>query len=136
MTAAQIVRDSAGMVRQMRPEHVPGRWVFRSVRCEELPALVGHARAVFIEAEAPCAVLPAAPGDTDAMAQITLQVRSALDGVGLTAAVSGALARAGIACNVIAAVHHDHLFVPEGRVDEALQILRALSRHNEKGEPA
>jgi hypothetical protein len=40
---------------------------------------------------------------------ITLTVHSALDGVGLTAAVSEALAGAGISCNVAAAAHHDHL---------------------------
>jgi hypothetical protein len=45
---------------------------------------------------------------------------------GLAAAVSGALAAAGIACNVVAAVHHDHLFVPQDRAAEAMEILRAL----------
>ena len=36
-------------------------------------------------------------------ARITLMVHSDLEGVGLTAAVSGALADAGIACNMVAA---------------------------------
>lgn len=61
-------------------------------------------------------------------ARITLTVHSALEGVGLTAAVSGALAQAGIACNVVAGYHHDHLFVPWERRDEALEALRSLSR--------
>ena len=59
---------------------------------------------------------------------ITLQVHSALDGVGLTAAVSAALAEADIACNVIAGFYHDHLFVPWDRKDEAVTILTALSQ--------
>lgn len=59
---------------------------------------------------------------------ITLQVHSALEGVGLTAAVAGALAEAGIACNVIAGFHHDHLFVPWGRREDALATLRRASR--------
>ena len=46
--------------------------------------------------------------------------------VGLTAAVAVALADAGIACNVVAAVHHDHLFVPVESADAALAALRAL----------
>lgn len=60
-------------------------------------------------------------------AGITLQVHSALEGVGLTAAVATALAKADIPCNVIAAYHHDHLFVPWEQRDEALAILKQLS---------
>ena len=58
-------------------------------------------------------------------AWITLGVDSSLEAIGLTAMVSSALARAGIACNVIAGLRHDHLFVPADRVEEALAILRA-----------
>ena len=53
---------------------------------------------------------------------------SALDAVGLTAAVSRALADAGLSCNVLAGLHHDHLLVPAGRAEEALAVLRELSR--------
>jgi hypothetical protein len=60
-------------------------------------------------------------------ARITLTVHSALEGVGLTAAVSGALADAGISCNVVAGYHHDHLFVPWDRRGEALAILLGLA---------
>lgn len=60
------------------------------------------------------------------MAMITLNVYSALDGVGLTAAVATALAEAGIACNMVAALNHDHVFVPAERAAEALAALRAL----------
>ena len=61
-------------------------------------------------------------------AWITLGVNSDFADVGLTAAVATALAQAGIACNVIAAVHHDHLFVPWERGEEALGILEGLAR--------
>ncbi|WBU37067.1 ACT domain-containing protein [Homoserinibacter sp. YIM 151385] len=60
-------------------------------------------------------------------AWITLSVDSALDLVGLTAAVSGALANASIPCNVIAGLRHDHLVVPVHRADDALTILRRLA---------
>ena len=62
------------------------------------------------------------------MVKITLQVYSDLEGVGLTAAVATALARRGIPCNVVAALHHDHLFVPEGKGPAALRCLEALIR--------
>jgi len=59
-------------------------------------------------------------------AWLVLKVASDLHDVGLTAAVAAALADAGIACNVVAAVHHDHLFVPVESADAALAALRAL----------
>lgn len=60
------------------------------------------------------------------LAWITLTAPTTLDQVGITAAFSSALASEGIACNVIAGFHHDHLFVPAHRGNEALAILRAL----------
>ncbi|MEO1490422.1 MAG: ACT domain-containing protein, partial [Pseudomonadota bacterium] len=57
----------------------------------------------------------------------SLEVHSDLEAVGLTAAVSVALADAGIACNVIAGLHHDHLFVPWERRETAIEQLQRLS---------
>ncbi len=62
-----------------------------------------------------------------AMQWITLRVHSALDAVGLTAAFSTALGVAGLSANVIAGLHHDHVFVSAGRGQQALAVLRALS---------
>ena len=59
-------------------------------------------------------------------AWLSLGVHSALDAVGLTAAVATALARHGIACNVLAGFHHDHLLVAAERRDDALAV---LARH-------
>jgi hypothetical protein len=60
-------------------------------------------------------------------AQITLAVDSSLEAIGLTAAVAKALGDAGIPCNVVAAMHHDHLFVPWAQRDAALAALHTLS---------
>jgi hypothetical protein len=57
---------------------------------------------------------------------ITLQVHSSLQAVGLTAAVAGRLALHGISANVVAAYHHDHIFVPTHDAERALLILRTL----------
>ncbi len=62
-------------------------------------------------------------------AWLTLTVNSSLEAVGLTAAASRVLADAGIACNIIAGFHHDHLLVPVVRADEAIELLRSLSSH-------
>jgi GNAT superfamily N-acetyltransferase len=59
-------------------------------------------------------------------ARITLRVNSALADIGLTALVSGILADAGISCNVIAALAHDHLFVEWDQGARALALLREL----------
>lgn len=59
-------------------------------------------------------------------AWITLQVNSDLAAIGLTAAVSTALARENIPCNIMAAAHHDHLFVPIEDGQRALQVLQDL----------
>ena len=58
---------------------------------------------------------------------ITLGAVSSLDAVGLIAAVATRLAEAGISVNPVAGFHHDHLFVPEARANDAMAALRALS---------
>jgi uncharacterized protein len=60
------------------------------------------------------------------MSWITLTVYSSLTAVGLTAAFSKALAEKGISCNVVAAFHHDHIFVARKDADAALGILTKL----------
>jgi len=60
-------------------------------------------------------------------ARITLRVHSSLQAVGLTAAVSGALAARGIAANLVAAYRHDHVFVPWDRRHDALAVLQACA---------
>jgi len=59
---------------------------------------------------------------------ITLTVHSSLEAVGLTAAVSTALANQGISANVFAAFYHDHIFVPIAKSDQALSCLQKLTR--------
>jgi uncharacterized protein len=61
-------------------------------------------------------------------AKVTLTVHSSLEAVGLTAAFAGALKDAGISANVVAGFHHDHIFVPWPKRQDALEVLRALSQ--------
>ena len=55
---------------------------------------------------------------------ITLNAYSALDAVGFLAAITARLAAAGISANAVSAYHHDHLFVPVARAEEAILLLR------------
>lgn len=59
---------------------------------------------------------------------LTLDVHSALEAVGLTAAFSRQLGRAGIPCNVIAGFYHDHILVPVDKTDAAVDVIEALGR--------
>ncbi|MEY4871321.1 MAG: hypothetical protein RLZZ563_651 [Pseudomonadota bacterium] len=76
---------------------------------------------------APLDVLAGAGLASEPWGRISLTIHSDLAAVGLTAAFSAALARDGISCNVIAGLHHDHLFVPWDRRGDALRALEALA---------
>lgn len=58
---------------------------------------------------------------------ITLNVHSALEAVGFIALVTTHLAAAGMGVNPVAGFFHDHIFVPEERAEDALEILTALA---------
>ena len=122
--------DLAGMLASLDIDQRPGRFTFVT---GDWPALRSVACATVQEAEGLTSVVSVddarsvgAPVDFEA-AWLTLTVWSSLEAVGLTAAVSGALAEAGIACNPLAGYHHDHLLVPYDRLDEAVRVLRQLS---------
>ncbi|MGB3829083.1 MAG: ACT domain-containing protein [Ornithinimicrobium sp.] len=120
---SELLRFMSARVRQ-------GSFVFVTV--DEQPADV-EVLASVVEAEGLSLVLSQQDADRLGLRYdfragwITLQVHSALEAVGLTAAVSAALTEQGISCNVIAGHHHDHLLVPLDRTEEALAVLRELS---------
>lgn len=66
--------------------------------------------------------------------KITLTVHSSLDAVGLTAAISNALAEAKIPCNTVAGFYHDHLFVPANLAPSAMNVLRSLAKQTDSKE--
>ena len=125
------VKDTSAMVAGMSPTRAEGRFVFCTVTAPDTAAaVIRDAVATVREEEGLSLILPVEVArdvgfSVDLpMAQITLQVHSALDGVGLTAAVATALADAGIACNMVAGYHHDHAFVPEVDAERAIAILK------------
>ncbi len=80
--------------------------------------------ALIHEAEGSTVIAPAADGD---WARISLAVHSSLSAVGLSAAIARALADRALPANIVAGYHHDHLFVPWARRQEALAALAGLS---------
>ncbi len=125
--------DLKTLLSSLSPRLNAGEFVFLSLK-EHLPA---HVRplATFHEWEGESVVLRKEQADTiglkhgvDTYAWITLDVNSPLDSVGLTAAVSAALAAENIPCNVVAAFHHDHVFVPTVLAKKAMGVLTLLQK--------
>ena len=97
------LRETAAMIAGMDPRLRPGRFRFAAVPDRAAAArLAPLALGSFAEDAGTSLILPAEAaqaaglGEGPVMACITLGVDSALDGVGLTAAVAGALAARGI----------------------------------------
>jgi hypothetical protein len=129
----QPIADLSALLSQMQPVLAPGRYAFVTVpdgHAVDPLAVIASVR----EAEGLSVVMAEADAAASGLAVafladwITLTVHSDLAAVGLTAAVSTARAQAGIGCNVIAGVHHDHLFVPAGTGPRAMAVLESLQR--------
>ncbi|MFC7447483.1 ACT domain-containing protein [Rhodococcus daqingensis] len=124
-------RDLEILISSMNPVLRPGTFVFVTVPEAAAPGV--RAAATITEDEGVTLVLTKEEADARGWgyefeaAWLTLRVHSALDAVGLTAAVSSRLAGIGISCNVIAGYHHDHLLVPIDDASHALAELKALA---------
>jgi uncharacterized protein len=125
--------DLSLLLRNIQPEHNPGEYVFCVVESLEQAATLDPV-CIFQEKEGMTVIV--SKGQADAVplayslvcAWITLTVHSALEAVGLTAAVSRALAKANISCNMVAAYYHDHLFVPVEDAERAMEALLRLAK--------
>lgn len=128
------ISDTSAMIAHMAPKLDETSYAFILIVPEIAPQALGAAIGTFREDEGVTAIVPASLAqelgfdDVPEFSRITLSVHSALEGVGLTAAVARSLADAGIACNMVAAYHHDHAFVPVTDGARALAILEELSR--------
>ena len=125
--------DLDTLLKNLQPVLDSQEYVFCTVNGELKNYLVLNPLATFVETEGLTLVLTKIQAQslgacTDSMfKRITLSVYSSLEAVGLTAAVASALAKEGISANVIAAYHHDHVFVPLDKANQAMQILIKLS---------
>lgn len=122
------------LLRSLNPALDPELYVFGALQGDAIASLAqAQPLATFVEDEGLSVIMTTAAAKVIGLAEapvfrrITLQVHSSLEAVGLTAAVSTCLAEAGLSANVVAAFHHDHIFIPAARAEEALNIIRALS---------
>ena len=122
-------RDLAALLRDMKPEMHEDLFVFCTLAEDaRVPAGI-EPRLTFRETEGITLVIRQDEAERLRLAYqfpsrlITLTVHSSLEAVGFLAAITARLAQAGISVNVVSAFHHDHLFVPQDRANEALRIL-------------
>jgi uncharacterized protein len=126
--------DLQKLLSGMRPQLNPGYYVFTTVEGGIPPGVTP----VVTVAEREGLTLVLRQEDADAAglpyeyvaSWITLCIHSALEAVGLTAAVAKELAGYGLSCNVVAGFHHDHLFVPFERAAQAVAALEDLARRS------
>lgn len=115
----------------MTPELHAGGYVFCAVQSVD-GMNMEDVICLFREAEAITVIVNKQTADALGLAYdyvaawITLTVHSSLQAIGLTAAFSDALAKAGISCNVIAGYYHDHIFVAYADAESAMGALREL----------
>ena len=120
--------DLKALLASMNPVPAPEIYVF--VTTSAPPDLAAKMR--FEEAEGTTLILTrdaAAEAGLDyefPCRMITLNVHSALEAVGFIAHIATRLAAAGMGVNPVAGFFHDHLFVPENRLDDAMEVLRDI----------
>jgi len=132
----KVAITAQDMISGMTPTLRSEKYVFISTEDPTLvSSLSSQAISIFEEEEGKSLLIPVdlAKESGFSVAQpmscITLNVYSSLDGVGLTAAVATALGENSIPCNMIAAFHHDHVFVPSEMSDQAMEVLTTLQKH-------
>ena len=127
-------RDLAALLKDMKPEMQPGIFVFCTIVANAPVPAVVNPLLNFREQEGTTLVVPREEAEAAGLScafpsrLITLTVPSALDAVGFLAAITARLAAAGISVNAVSAFHHDHLFVPVDRADEAMAALSEIAR--------
>ena len=124
------------LLKEMKPVLDRTDYVFSTKKCfqidEEIIAL--NPLATFLESEGMTVVVSKIKAEKHKLSydtifnKITLEVHSSLEAVGLTAAISTALASRNISANMVAGYYHDHIFIPKDKADLALETLEGLTK--------
>lgn len=143
-TAATRVGETnlTKLLTSMNPELDPDVYVFCSVPV--LPSNVSELkpRMIFQESEGYTLILTQQDAQVHSLdynypcRRIVLNVHSSLDAVGFLARITTHLAsrrneREPISVNAVSAYHHDHLFIPEDRANDAMEGLYELVKESE-----
>lgn len=128
------IEDLGEMLRNLSVSRRPGTWTMVSIGqptntpvglSADIAAVITETEGITVVATVEEAERRGWPAEFRA-AWLTLEIHSSLEGVGLTAAVSAALADHGIPANMVAGYYHDHILVPEASADAATTIINGL----------
>ncbi len=120
----------ATLLRTLTAKLQPDTYVFATL--ETIPTGMTP-RMIFVEDEGIALICTRAEAQVAGIAysfpcrMITLEVHSALEAVGFIAHIATRLAAAGMGVNPVAGYFHDHLFIPEGREEDALAVIRDIA---------
>ncbi len=120
------------LIRSLSAVLVEGLYVFATVPADQ-PALDVRPRMVFEEAEGTTYILLKSEAEALGLAyefpcrMITLNIHSSLEAVGFMARIATELAKHDMGVNPVSGFFHDHLFVPDGRENDAIRVLEELA---------
>lgn len=126
--------DLKTLLRSMSATLVEGVYVFVTLPDRDLPRGLTP-RMMFHETEGITLILLETEAQSHGLAyefpsrMITLDVHSALDAVGFIARIATELAKHDMGVNPVAGFYHDHLFVPLGREQDALDVLAQITKN-------
>lgn len=120
------------LIRSMSAVLVEGLYVFATVAQDPQPITI-KPRMMFQEAEGTTYILLKSEAESLGLPyefpcrMITLNIHSALEAVGFMARIATELAKHDMGVNPVSGFFHDHLFVPDGREQDALNVLKDMS---------
>ena len=121
------------LIRSLSAVLVEGLYVFATVKApQDLMGIVP--RMTFGEAEGTTYILLKSEAEQLGLASefpcrmITLNIHSSLEAVGFMARIATELAKHDMGVNPVSGFFHDHLFVPDGREQDAMTVLMEMSK--------
>ncbi len=129
-------RELNKLMSTMDAELIEGTYVFATVKNGTYPASL-KPRMVFQEAEGTTLILLQESAEKAGLdyefpcRMITLNIHSSLEAVGFIARIATRLAAHGMGVNPVSGFYHDHLFIPEDKIEEAMVVLKQLAQHSD-----
>lgn len=111
---------------------VDGLYVFATIQRDQLPESLMPLMA-FEEAEGTTLILLKSEAEKNGLPyefpcrMITLNIHSSLEAVGFMARIATELAKYDMGVNPVSGFFHDHVFVPDGREQDAMRALQELA---------